>query len=692
MSQLIYPATATVEQIDDYHGTLVHDPYRWLEDTDSPETKAWIESQNAITFDFLASIPARDELRKRLSELWDFPKASALVRHGSHYFQLRNTGLQNQDVLFVSDGRKEEGRVLLDPNTLSEDGTVALNTWSVSKDGCWLAYAVSASGSDWLTWRVRDVSTGQDLPDQIEWSKFSGAAWQRDGSGFYYSRYDAPVTGEETTGVNYHQKLFYHQRGTPQEQDILIYARPDKKEWGFNANVTDDGRYLILYVWVGTDRRNRIFYQDLHSKDAFVELIPKLEAGYDFVGNDGPIFYFRTDLNAPRGRLVAINIETPGREHWQTRIPESGDVLEMVTLVHDEFIALYMKDAHHQIKRFAISGDFIGEIDLPTIGAISFTGNLLNLTGRREDDELYYGFWSFLFPQTVFRFDFNTQSSAVVDSPGLDFDPARYETRQVFINSADGTRVPMFLTHKRGLMLDGNNPTILYGYGGFNIALTPSFAVSRIIWLERGGVYASANLRGGGEYGEEWHKAGTIHQKQNVFDDFIACAAWLISEKITNPRRLAISGGSNGGLLVGACMTQRPDLFGACMPQVGVMDMLRFHKFTIGWAWASDYGSSDDHDQFKTLYAYSPLHNLKPGTRYPATLVTTADHDDRVVPGHSFKFTAALQAAQAGEAPTLIRIQTKAGHGLGKPTAIIIRELSDIYAFLIRALDMDGKG
>jgi prolyl oligopeptidase len=686
MSQLNYPPTTTEDQIDDYHGTPVSDPYRWLEDTESPKTKAWIEAQNAVTFGFLESIPAREEIRERVTELWDFPKASAPVRKGDRYFQLQNTGLQNQDVLIIKEGFDSKARVLLDPNLLSEDGTVALNTWAVSKDGNWLAYAISASGSDWLTWRVRDVSTGEDLLDEIQWSKFSGAAWMIDGTGFYYSRYDAPTPGEDYTGIINYQKLFYHQRGTNQDQDILIYERPDQKEWGFDAEVTDDGNYLILHVWMGTDTRNRIFYQDLRTKDPFVELIPDLEAAYHFVDNDDARFYFRTDLDAPLARLIAIDTQDPDQKKWQTLISESEDVLEMVTMVNNEFIALYMHDAHHQIKRFALDGTFLGEIELPALGSISYTGNLLHLTGRREDTELFYGFWSFLYPQTVYRYDFNTHKSESAFSPDLNFDPNQYETRQVFVPSKDGTSIPMFLTHKRGLVPNGENPVLLHGYGGFNIALTPSFFASRIAWLERGCVFASANLRGGGEYGEEWHQAGMIHNKQNVFDDFIACAEWLIEEKITSTPKLAIMGVSNGGLLVGACMTQRPDLFGACVPMVGVMDMLRFHNFTIGWAWVSDYGSSDDAEEFKTLYAYSPLHNLKSGTNYPATIITTADHDDRVVPGHSFKFAAALQTAQAGDAPTIIRIQTKAGHGLGKPTAIIIQEISDILAFLDQVL------
>jgi prolyl oligopeptidase len=689
VSQNKYPPTPTIDQQDDYHGTLVSDPYRWLEDTESPETKAWIKTQNKVTFDFLENISARKDILNQMTEIWDYPKASALFRKGNRYFQLQNTGLQNQDVLYVREKHNSEARVLLDPNTLTEDGTAALNIWTVSKDGSWLAYAISTSGSDWLTWRIRDVSTGEDLPEKIEWSKFSDASWKSDGSGFYYSRYDAPKPGEDYTGTNYFQKLYFHKLGTDQEDDQLIYERPDQKEWGFNAEVSDDGNYLILYVWLGTDRRNRIFYQDLRENSPIVELIPDLEAAYHFVGNDDGVFYFRTDLEAPRARLIVIDTGTPDRENWRTLIPESDDVLETVMMVHDEFIGLYMHDAHHLIKRFSIDGAYLGEIELPTLGAISNSGNLINLAGRREDAELFYGFWSFLYPQTIYRFDFNTQKSEVVFSPALDFDPSGYETRQVFVPSKDGTLVPMFLTHKRDVALDGNNAVLLYGYGGFNISVTPSFSASLVVWLERGGVYASANLRGGSEYGEEWHEAGTLHNKQNVFDDFISCAEWLIEEKITSRSKLAIMGRSNGGLLIGACMAQRPDLFAACIPVVGVMDMLRFHRFTIGWAWVSDYGSSDDPEEFRTLYAYSPLHNLKPGTSYPSTLITTADHDDRVVPGHSFKFAAALQAAHGGDAPTLIRIQTKAGHGLGKPTAILIQETTDIFAFLDWALSQE---
>lgn len=688
MPTLKYPSTKTVDQIDDHHGTLVPDPYRWLEDTDSPETRAWIEAQNELTFDFLGQIAERERLRQRLTELWDYAKAWAPVKRGGRYFQLRNSGLQNQDVLYVLEALDGEPRLLLDPNTLSQDGTVALTGWAVSPDGRWLAYATSAAGSDWLTWRVRDVDSGQDLPDVVEWSKFSGAAWRRDGSGFYYSAYDAPPPGEDYTGVNYYQKLYFHRLGSPQAEDELAYERPDEKEWGFAAEVTEDGRYLVLSVWQGTDVRNRLFYQDLDANGPVVELISDLEAAYDFVGNDGPLFYVRTDLDAPRGRLIAVDTARPGRDGWRTLIPEREDVLEGLTMVHDEFVALYLHDAHHHLERFDLAGGSLGEIRLPTLGAIPSNGNFLNLTGRREDDELFYGFCSFLYPVTIFRYDFERAASEQLFAPALDFDAGLYVTRQVFVEGKDGTRVPMFLTHRRDLVFDGQNRTLLTGYGGFNIALVPTFAVSRLVWLESGGVLAWANLRGGGEYGEEWHRAGMLDNKQNVFDDCFACAEYLVDQGITSPSRLAIMGGSNGGLLVGACITQRPELFGAAVPFVGVMDMLRFHRFTIGWAWVSDYGSAEeDAEQFRTLLAYSPLHNIKPGTHYPATLVITGDHDDRVVPGHSFKFAAALQAAQAGQAPTLIRIQTRAGHGFGKPTAIQIEEAADVWAFLAAVLE-----
>jgi prolyl oligopeptidase len=685
---LTYPNTPTGNQVDNYHGTPVTDPYRWLEDVDSPETLAWVKAQNELTFSFLEQILERDQLRKHLTSLWDFERARTIHHRGSHYFQFRNSGLQNQDVLFVMDKPSASGQILLDPNTFSEDGTASLNTWSVSDNGNWLAYAISHSGSDWVEWRIRNVQSGEDLKETLEWSKFSGAAWAHDHSGFYYCCYTAPAEGEVYQEANYNQTVYFHHLNTLQNNDTLVYARPDQPEWGFNPEVSNDGRYLALSVWQGTDTRNRFFYKDLQTNGDVIELIPDLEAAYFFIGNDGPVFYFKTDRDAPKGRLIAIDISQPKIPDWKTLIQEGADTLEAVTIINDQFIMIYLHDAHELLKHFSLDGTPLGEIQLPTLGSVTYSDDS-PLAGRREDKEMFYLFHSFAYPVTVFRYDFETGKSEMIFKPSIQFNFTPYVTRQVFVTSKDGTRVPMFLVHRTDLKPNSQNPTLLYGYGGFNISLTPVFAISHLVWLDMGGVYAVAVLRGGGEYGEEWHRGGMIHTKQNVFDDFISCAEWLISEKITSTPRLAIEGRSNGGLLVGACMTQRPELFGVCLPIVGVMDMLRFHKFTIGWAWVSDYGCSDKPDEFKTLFAYSPYHNLKPGTKYPPTLVTTSDHDDRVVPGHSFKFAARLQACQAGDAPTLIRIQTRAGHGAGKSTAILIEELADIYAFLVKNLGME---
>jgi prolyl oligopeptidase len=682
--KLSYPSTQAIDQNDNYHGTLVPDPYRWLEDVDSPETQDWVRRQNQLTFGFLEQIPIRHELQKRLTGLWDYPKAQVPLKRGGRYFQLRNSGLQNQDVLFVLDELTAEPRLLLDPNTHSPDGTVALTAWQPSQDGKWLAYSTSASGSDWQAWHIRNTDTGEDLPDVIVWSKFSDAAWLHDASGFFYCCYAEPQLGEEFQAANYYHKVYFHRLGTPQSADRLEYERPDEKEWLFTPQVSDDGHYLVVTVGQGTDIRNRVFYRDLQAGD-FVELIDEFEAAYTFVGSDGPVFYFRTDLNAPRGCLVAIDITHPDNAGWRTLIPESQAVLEAVKLIGGQFIAVINRDAHHELWRFGMDGSSLGEIPLPTLGTLLYNYEPA-VSGNRIDEELLYGFSSFLFPLTVYRYDFSSGRSEIIFTPPLAFDASGYETRLVFASSKDGTRIPLFLTHKKDLQPTGQNPVLLYGYGGFSISMMPSFTVDRLVWLEMSGVFAQAVLRGGAEYGEEWHQAGMLQNKQNVFDDFISCAEWLVAEKITSTPKLSILGRSNGGLLVGACMTQRPDLFGACLPVVGVMDMLRFDKFTIGWAWVSDYGSADDPEQFKTLVAYSPLHNIKPGTAYPPTLVFTADHDDRVVPGHSFKFVAALQAAQAGDAPTLIRIQTRAGHGFGKPTAILIEEYADMYAFLCWAL------
>jgi len=686
-SPIVYPPSKKVEQVDDYHGINVADPYRWLEDADSPETKAWVEAQNKVTFGFLESIPERARLRERLTQLWNYEKFGVPFREGDRYFFTRNDGLQNQSVLYV--GRTPDdpqARVLLDPNTLSSDGTVALTGYAVSDDGQLLAYGLATAGSDWNEWRVRNVETGEDLPDRLQWVKFSGASWTKDGRGFFYSRYDEPKEGNLLQSTNYYQKLYYHRVGTPQSADELVYERRDHKEWGFGGYVTDDGRYLGIVVTMGTSPKNLFFYKDLTNPEAkVVELIPDFIADFTPVGNDGTTFYFRTDWEAPRGRLIAIDATRPERANWREIIPQSRDTLEAVRWVGGRFIALYLSDAKTQVRMFDREGKFVQEIALPGIGtAVGFGG-------KPEATETFYAFTSFTQPTSIYRYDFATGKSTLLRQPKVAFDPGAYVTQQVFYKSKDGTRIPMFIVHRKGLRRDGKNPTLLYGYGGFNISLTPSFSPARIAWLEMGGVLAIPNLRGGGEYGEEWHQAGTKLKKQNVFDDFIAAAEWLIREKYTQPARLAIQGGSNGGLLVGACMTQRPELFGAALPAVGVLDMLRFNKFTIGWAWESDYGSPQNPEEFRALYAYSPLHNLKPGTRYPATLITTADHDDRVVPAHSFKFAAALQAAHKGDAPVLIRIETRAGHGAGKPTSKLIEETADVWAFLVRTFQMTVK-
>jgi prolyl oligopeptidase len=681
---LEYPNSRKADQVDDYHGTKVPDPYRWLENPDSDESRAWIEAENKLTFSILEKIPERAKIEERLTKLWNFEKYSPPFKEGGRYFYFKNDGLQNQNVLYTIESRTAQPRVLFDPNTLTKDGTVALSGLAISHDGRHMAYGLSTSGSDWMEWKVREIETGKDLSDHLKWVKFSGASWTKDGRGFFYSRYDEPNEKTKLEDVNYFQKLFYHRLGTPQSEDILIYERKDQKEWGFSGDVTEDGSYLIVSVWQGTDPRNRIFFKDLQKSDAkVVELIPEREAAYSFIGNEGPLFWFRSDLNATRGRVIAIDTLNPDRKNWKELIPQARETLESVSLVGDHFIASYLKDARTQIKLFDLKGKFVREVELPGIGTAAGFG------GKRKDTETFYAFTGFTTPTTIYRYDLKTGKSTIYKQPKVDFNPGNYETKQVFYKSKDGTRVPMFITHKKGLKLDGNNPTYLYGYGGFSVSLTPSFSIANLVWMEMGGVYAQPNLRGGGEYGEEWHLAGTKLKKQNVFDDFIAAAEWLIANKYTSTPKLAIGGGSNGGLLVGACMTQRPDLFGAAVPAVGVMDMLRFQKFTIGWAWVPDYGSSDNPEEFKALYDYSPLHNIKPGTKYPATFITTADHDDRVVPAHSFKFAATLQAAQAGPAPVLIRIETKAGHGAGKPTSKVIEEIADRWGFLVRVLKMD---
>ncbi len=742
---LAYPAAARGTQVDDYHGTSIADPYRWLEDVDAPATKAWVEAQNRLTDAFLATIPERPAIKARLTTLWNYARYSAPFKENGRYFYLQNTGLQNQSVLLVQDGRNAPSRVLLDPNALSADGTVALSGTAASDDGHYLAYSISTSGSDWQELHVRDVNTGRDLPDTVKWVKFSGLSWTHDNKGFFYSRYDEPTSGNKMTNTNRNHKLYYHRVDRPQSRDELVYDRPDQPDWLFDGTVTDDGQYLIITVSQGTDVRTRLYFIDLDNPgkpqidNPVVRLIDKLDAEYSFVGNRGTNFYVRTDRNAPKGRIVAISIDNPREERWNTIIPESKDALVSASTAGDDIVGNYLQDAHSSVRFFsasrndqldqrprgqrtqqqprnpgsvyddtstaplvlrergqALGGGFTqrGELPLPGIGTVG------DIQGRQGDDEMFYSFTSFLNPTTIYRFDLKSRKNEIFRAPKMVFDPTPYETRQVFYTSKDGTRVPMFITAKKGIQLDGTNPTLLYAYGGFNISITPAFSAANVAWMEMGGIYAVANLRGGGEYGKDWHEGGMLAKKQNVFDDFIAAAEYLIKEKYTSTPKLAIRGGSNGGLLVGAVMTQRPELFGATLPEVGVMDMLRFQKFTIGWAWTSDYGSSDNAEQFKYLRAYSPLQNIKPGTCYPPTLAFTADHDDRVVPGHTFKFVATLQAAQGSNMsvsqtntpacanPILVRIETKAGHGAGKPTTKLIDEAADRFAFLVKELHM----
>ncbi len=680
-----YPEAKKVDIVEDYHGTEVADPYRWLEDVDSEGTTAWVEAQNKITFAYLDAIPEREQIRRRLTELWNYERYSTPFKEGGAYFFFKNDGLQNQSVLYMQETLESEPSVVLDPNEFSEDGTVSLGALSFTNDARLLVYGTSTSGSDWREFFVRDVETGRDLDDHLEWIKFSGASWTHDNVGFFYGRYPAPKEGDEYQDVNRNRKVYYHRVGTQQSQDQLIYERPDQPEWGIGAFVTDDGRYLIMSMSHGTDERDRVYFKDLGDAKQprldgdVVKLIDEFEAAYSFIGNDGPVFYFRTNLAAPKYRLIAVDTNEPAKENWQTIIPQKDDVQQSVGIVHNQFVVRYMHDARSQVFIYDMDGALDKEVELPTLGSAR------GFSGEREDSEAFYSFTSFTYPTTIFRYDFETGKSTVFRAPDVEFDPDLYETKQVFYESRDGTRIPMFIVHKKGIELDGSNPTYLYAYGGFNISLRPGFSTSRLVWLEMGGVYAQPNLRGGGEYGEEWHRAGMLENKQNVFDDFIAAAEYLIDEGYTSTAKLAIAGGSNGGLLVGAVMTQRPELFGATLPAVGVMDMLRFHKFTIGWGWVSDYGSSEDSEMFRHLYSYSPYHNLHPAM-YPPTMVTTADHDDRVVPGHSFKFAARLQEMQMGEAPVLIRIQAKAGHGSGKPTHMIIQEQADRWAFLVKSL------
>jgi prolyl oligopeptidase len=681
MPRLTYPTPPTADQVDDYHGTQIADPYRPLEDTYAPATRAWIAAQNELTARVLGGLPARPAIRDRLAELWNYPRAGAPWRRGDRWFQLRNTGLQDQDVLWTAGGPEAEGTVLLDPNRLSAQGTTALSDLAVSESGELVACAMSDAGSDWHTWTVRRAGTGEELPDRITWCKFSSAAWTHDDTGFFYGRYPEPAADAAHEATNRDMELCYHRLGTDAATDRLVFSTPDEPEWGFEPEVSDDGRHLVVSVWRGTDPENRIYVADLTDGVEAAAVRPLLDAAdarYELIATIDGTLYLLTDRDAPLGRVIAVDVSDPGDS--REIIPEGDDALERVRLVGNRLAAVNLHHASHRLTVFELDGRRVAEVALPGIGTI------VDMAGRRTDDELFLTFMTFAAPASLLAVNMAEGAVREVGRPALAWNPDDFTTEQVFVTSGDGTRVPLFLTRRRDIAPDGEAPTLLYGYGGFQVSIGPTFKPDWLAWMERGGLLAVASLRGGGEYGKAWHDAGRLTSKQKVFDDFAACGRWLAGSGWTRPELIGISGRSNGGLLVGACLTQHPELFGAAVAGVGVMDMLRFHRFTIGWGWTSDYGSADDPEQFRTLLAYSPLHNIGPGAAYPATLVTTGDHDDRVVPGHSFKFAAALQAAQAGDAPILARIETDAGHGHGKPVSRQIDERADELAFLEMAL------
>ena len=681
-SAFVYPLSRKADVVDDYHGVKVADPYRWLEDPDSAETRAWVEAENKVTFAFLDAIPERARIKDDLTRLWNYERWSVPAHRGDRFFFTKNDGLQNQPVVYVAAALDGEPRMLLDPNTLSADGTVALAELTPSRDGKRMVYAVASAGSDWTELRVRDVDTGKDLPDVIHWTKGGEVMWTKDGRGFYYAAFDPPKPGEELTAQNFNHKLFFHTLGTEQAADELVLHKPEHKEWFYGAQISDDGHWLVVTVTRSTNPENLVFYRDLRKKGGFTQLIGDFKANYAFIEAVGGSFYFRSNDGAPRGKIVAYDV---GKKSWHDVVRESADSLTGAAVVDDKLVLAYLQDAHSAVRVAGLDGKPLRDVKLPGVGKTEGFG------GERADRETFYSYTDIVTPPSVYRYDLRTGESKLWRAPRPSIDLDQLETRQVFFPGKDGTRLSVFLAHRKGIKLDGRNPTLLYGYGGFNVPMEPMYVPSAIEWIQLGGVYAQAVLRGGGEYGEEWHRGGMLERKQNVFDDFIAAAELLIKDGVTSPAKLAISGGSNGGLLVGACITQRPELFGAALPAVGVMDMLRFHRFTIGWAWAEEYGSSDNADQFKFLYAYSPLHNVKPGTHYPATLLTTADHDDRVVPAHTFKLTATLQAAQGGPAPILVRIDVRAGHGAGKPTTKMIEESTDKLGFLYKVLGMGGR-
>lgn len=676
-----YPTTERDETVvDEYFGTKVADPYRWLENDTSAQTMAWVDAQRQLTDEYLSHIPLRQEIKERLTQIADYERYGVPSKRFGKYFFSKNDGLQNQSVYYIQDADGGEPEVLLDPNKLSDDGTVSLGGMSMSNDGKYLAYTIQRSGSDWVEIYVIDIATKNLLQDHIEWAKFTGASWYKDG--FFYAAYDKPVAGKEFSNVNENHKIYYHKLGDAQEKDVLFYENPEQPRYFHGVSLTDDERYMFLYE-SGQGAGHTVWMRDMNDpKGEFVQIAFNMDYNYSPIDVIDGKMYVMTNYDAPKGQICVVDVDDLNKasiENWEVLLPESDDVMVSAQMGAGKILVTYDKDASNHAFVYNLDGTMQHEIQFPTFGSAG-------ISSRYEEPEIFYAFTSFTFPTTIYRYDIQSNTSEVFSAPKVDFNPDDYVTEQIFYNSKDGTRVPMFLTYRKDIKKDGKNPTLLYGYGGFNITLNPGFSVMRIPFLEMGGIYAMANLRGGNEYGEEWHQAGTKLQKQNVFDDFIAAAEYLIDNQYTSPDYLAINGGSNGGLLVGACANQRPDLFRVAVPQVGVMDMLRYHLFTIGWNWASDYGTSEDSEEmFKALYAYSPLHNIKSGAdvHYPAIMVTTADHDDRVVPAHSFKYAATLQAAQTGSEPKIIRIDTKAGHGGGKPMAKVIEEQADIYAFVL---------
>ena len=683
--QLKYPDTKKENIVDDYNGVKVEDPYRWLEDDNSEQTKAWVQEENKVTFDYLSKIPYRDKIKKRIEEMWNYPKYGAPFQKGDYYYFQKNDGLQNQSVWFTQKGLTGKPEVFIDPNKLSDDGTVSLGGINFSLHGKYAAYTIQKSGSDWQEGYVMDVATKKLLSDKLTWLKFTGFSWKGD-EGFYYSRFPAPTGEDQLKGKNTNQQVYYHKVGTEQSEDKLMYEDKDHPLRSAGVGLTEDERFLILGTSEGTSG-GEVWTWDTKdpSQTKFSLLIPGFATDPNVIDNAGDKLLVQTNDGAPNFKVVLIDPKDPGRENWKVIIPEQKEALQTVSTGGGYLFASYLKDASTKVYQYTYDGKLVREIKLPGIGTAGGFGT------ERKHDHFFYTYTSFNYPPTIFKYDIKTGQSTLFRKTEVKFKPEDYEVKQVFVTSKDGTRVPVFLTYIKGIVLNGNNPTLMYGYGGFNIPITPSFSPSIVFFLEQGGVYASVCMRGGSEYGEDWHKGGMLDKKQNVFDDFISSGEWLINNKYTNSGKLAIQGGSNGGLLIGACMTQRPDLFKVAVPQVGVMDMLRYHKFTIGYAWSVEYGSSDNPGQFKYLYKYSPLHNLKPGVKYPATFITTADHDDRVVPAHSFKFAATLQADNASDNPTLIRVETKAGHGGGMPTSKRIELATDIWSFVMYNLGMNFR-